>query len=174
MPREQDFSEVYKIQCRSTWYALGCPSPTKMEQRKLIPADENGRTANFRMIEKWMFDNAWTQWADVITAEISVQAEKELVNNKVELIKEQLEQTRTVRNNAYESIKEGKFDSSASAVNAFFKASEAERGLMQIEKVIEDLANSETTELQKQFRELAERAGATMVDAEVVEEKEDE
>lgn len=174
MPRTDEFSEVYKIQCRSTWYALGCPSPTKMEQRKLIPADENGRTANFRMIEKWMFDNAWTQWADVITAEISVQAEKDLINDKVELIKEQLEQTRVVRNNAYASIKEGKFDSSASAVNAFFKASEAERGLMQIEKVIEDLANSETADLQKQFRELAERAGTTMVDAEVIEEKEDE
>lgn len=173
MAFREEFSEVYKIQCRSTWYALGCPSPTKMEQRKLIPADENGRTANFRMIEKWMFDNAWTQWADVITAEISVQAEKDLINDKVELIKEQLEQTRVVRNNAYASIKEGKFDSSASAVNAFFKASEAERGLMQIEKVIEDLANSETADLQKQFRELAERAGST-IDAEVVEEKEDE
>lgn len=122
-----------------------------------------------------MFDNAWTQWADVITAEISVQAEKELVNDKVELIKEQLEQTRIVRNNAYESIKEGKFDSSASAVNAFFKASEAERGLMQIEKVIEDLAKSESADLQQRFRELAERAGATTVEAEdITEEKEGE
>ena len=174
MPHPNEFSEVYKIQCRSTWYALGCPSPTKMEQRKLIPADENGKTAGWRMIERWMFDNAWTQWADVITAEISVQAEKELVHDKIELIKEQLEQTRVVRNNAYASIKEGEFDSSASAVNAFFKASEAERGLMQIEKVIEELAKSESEDLKKEFIELAARAGATMVDAEVVEEKEDE
>lgn len=173
MAYKEEFSETYKILVRSTWYALGCPSPTKMENRKLIPADENGKTASIRLIEKWMLDNAWTQWADVITAEISVQAEKELVKDKVELIKEQLEQTRVIRNNAYESIKEGEFDSSASAVNAFFKASEAERGLMQIEKIIVELAKSESTDLQQRFRELAERAGATIVDAEEVKEDEE-
>lgn len=174
MANEQ-YSEVYKIKCRAIWYDNGCPSPRKLEELKILPPDELGRTVRTSELKHWIFDGDWTQWKDVMDSEVATRTEEELLGRKVAVIKEQLEQTKVIRNAAYQNIKDGKFDSSASAVNAFFKASEAERGLMQIEKVIEDLAKRQTSDLQNEFKELAERAGATTVEAEdITEEKEDE
>jgi prophage DNA circulation protein len=136
-----------------------------MEEMKLIPLDERGRQAGATQIRHWI-ESEWHQWRDAMNAELSTKTETELLNRKIEIIKEQLNQTRVVRNQAYAAIKDGKFDTSAAAVSAFFRASQEERGLMQIEKVIEDLAKLQTNDLQTQFRELAERAGATVIDAE--------
>ena len=128
-----------------------------------MPTDEQGRTVELNTLKHWLTDDGWYQWKDDIDAALSVKIEDELLARKVMLIKEQLQQNRVIRNTAFEDITEKPFDSSASAVSAFFKASAEERALMQIEKVIEDLAKTETTDLQKQFRELAERAGASEI-----------
>lgn len=163
------YSDAYKIQCRAIWYDNGCPPLKKFHEMKILPPNEHGITVEVNTLKHWMYDEDWWEWKDAQDAELSIRVEDELLNRKVELIKEQLNQVREVRNEAYQSIKKVGFDSSASAVSAFFKASAEERGLMQIEKVIEDLAKLQTNDLQRQFRELAERAGAS--DIEIVEEE---
>jgi hypothetical protein len=146
----------------------------KLEEMKLVPADEQGRTANAYQITHWFDDFQWTQWRDVMDAELSVQIEKRLMTERMKLVKEQLVQSGKIRRKAYDEIEANGFDSSASAVNAFFKASEEERGLMQIDKMIAELAEKDTVDIQKEFRELAERAGITMVEGEIKEEKGEE
>jgi hypothetical protein len=94
-------------------------------------------------------------------ARVSLKIEDELLARKVILIREQLTQNRIIRTNAFEELASKSFDSSSAAVKAFFEASKEERALMQIEKVIEDLSRAQTPDLQRQFRELAERAGMT-------------
>lgn len=136
----------------------------------IIPADEQGRTANFHQITHWFDDYQWIQWKDTMDAELSVQIEKRLMTERMKLVKEQLEQSGKIRRKAFAEIEEKGFDSSASAVQAFFKAADSERGLMQIDKMIAELAEKDTVDIQKEFRELAERAGLT-IDGEVKEEK---
>lgn len=170
---KDEYSDSYKFTCRAIWYAYGCPSPNKLVEMKVLPPNEQGVTVDANSLRHWRENEAWTQWKDVMDAEVSIRVEKDLVNDRIAIIKEQLEQTRQVRNSAYNDIKDGNYDSSASAVSAFFKASEAERGLMQIEKVIEDLAKMQTVDVRKRMKELAERAGATIVDADVEETEEE-
>lgn len=154
---------------RAVWYANGCPSIKKLEEMKLVPADEQGKVANYHQITHWFDDEQWTQWRDVMNAELSVQIEKRLMTERMKLVKEQLDQSGKIRRKAYAEIEEHGFDSSASAVSAFFKASEEERGLMQIDKMIAELAEKDTAEIQREFKELAERAGLTMVEGEIKE-----
>jgi hypothetical protein len=155
---------------RGIWYSNGCPSIKKLNEMKLVPADEQGRTANAYQITHWFDDFQWTAWRDVMDAELSVQIEKRLMTERMKLVKEQLEQSGKIRRKAFAEIEEKGFDSSASAVQAFFKAADSERGLMQIDKMIAELAEKDTVDIQKEFRELAERAGLT-IDGEVKEEK---
>jgi hypothetical protein len=138
----------------------------KMGNLKIIPPDESGRIVGVSVLQGWVTQGDWFQWKDIQDAELGTMVESELLNRKIEVIKEQLAQTKVVRDKAYEAIKDGKFDTSASAVAAFFRAGETERGLMQIEKWFEEYSKTQTSDLQKQFRELAERAGATIVDGE--------
>lgn len=168
-----EFSDAYKIQCRAVWYEHGCPSPRKAEENKIFPPDEQGRVVGAAQLRHWIEDLQWYQWKDDMDASLSIRVEDELLARKIMLIKEQLNQVRIVRNTAYDEIVKNGFDTAAAAGNAFFKSLTEERSLLQIEKVIEDLSKSETSELQKQFRELAERAGSTIINAEE-EEKEDE
>ena len=162
------------MQVRAIWFKMGCPIPRIMEEKKAIPIDEMGRVASEYSIQGWIKDEDWRSWGEGLNAEISVKIEDELLSDRIAIVREQLRQTKEVRNVAFESIKKGNFDTSASAVTAFFKASEAERGLMQLDKMIMDLEKKQTPDLQREFRELAERAGADTTDAEVIEEKEDE
>jgi hypothetical protein len=165
-----NYSDTYKIRCRAIWYDNGCPSPKKIVEQNLLPPDESGETVGEFTLGHWLKSEGWYEWKGVMDAELSVRVEEKLLDSKIKLIEEQLEQNNKIRNKAFEDIKEKGFDSTASAVSAFFKASAEERGLMQIQKVIEDLSRLQTGDLQQKFRELAERAGAT-VDG--IEEKEE-
>ena len=157
------------MRVRAVWYDAGCPPLKRFEKMNIIPADEQGAVVGIAPIKHWMAEDAWAQWKDVQDAALSLRIESELMTRRMKLVKEQLDQSSSVRRRAYKEIEEKGFDTSASAVQAFFKAAEAERGLMQIERVIEDLTRKETPDLQKEFRELAERAGATMIDGEEIE-----
>lgn len=179
MPRNVFHSEAYKIQIRALWYQHGCLPARKAIELNVFPPDEQGNVVSESALGHWIGDDSsWHEWRDVMDAELSVKVENELLRDRMEIIKEQLKQSREIRNEAAEHIINKGFDSSAAAVSAFFKSTAEERGLMQIQKVIEDLSKLETTALQKKFKELAERSEATddkfsrfrEMDAEVAEE----
>ena len=167
------YSETYKIECRAAWYQHECPSPRRTVELNILPEDEQGKKADETALTRWMKEDSWSQWADGMNADLSVRVEEKLLQNRVALIEEQLEQNKKIRDKAFEEIRENGFDSSAAAVSAFFKSSAEERGLMQVQKVIEDLARLESGDLQKKFRDLARRADATAIEGEVIPEKEE-
>lgn len=162
----ESYSDPYKMSVRAIWYSNGCPSIKKLIEMNIIPPDEQGRIVNAYQIKHWFDDEQWIQWRDVINAELSVQIEKRLMTERMKLVKEQLDQSGKIRRKAFAEIEEKGFDSSASAVNAFFKSMEEERGLMQIDKMIAELTEKDTATIQREFKELAERAGITIIDAE--------
>jgi len=154
---------------RAAWYANGCPSIKKFSEAKLVPADDDGKVANAGAITHWFDDNQWTQWKDAMDAELSVRIEERLMTDRMRVIKKQLVISENVVDKAYADIMEKGFDSSASAVKALGDFMEEQRGLMQIDKMIAELTEKPTADIQKEFKELAERAGLTMVEGEIKE-----
>lgn len=167
MPSVSEFSEAYKIKIRAIWYHNDCPSPTKMGNLKIIPPDELGNTVAVGVLQRWVTEGDWFQWKDVMDAELSAQIEKRLITERVRVIKKQLIMVENVIDKAYANIMERGFDSSASAVKALGDFIVEQRGLLQIDKVIEELTDKDTATIQREFRELAERAGLTIMDGEI-------
>ncbi len=163
------YSDAYKMQCRAAWYANGSPSPKKCMELKIMPADEQGRVVEHGTLKHWFTMEYWYEWKDEQDARLSMKIDDELLAHRMGVVKEQLAQVRVVRNTAYDEIVTKGFDTSASAVKGFFSSMEEERGLMQIEKVIKDLSEKETSDLQREFRELAERSDG-VVDGDVEDE----
>lgn len=173
MPRN-DFSEAYKIQCRAVWYDNGCPSVPRTIEMNILPADEHGITVGHTSLRHWM-EEGWLQWRDVMNAEVATQSERVIVQNRIALIEKQLNQNVSIADKAYAQTMREPFDSSAAANQAFYRSSAEVRGLMQVQKVIEDMTRLETGDIKQKIKELTERGSATVSDIiEVIEAEEKE
>lgn len=157
------YSNAYIYKCRAIWYEYGSPSARVAIDRNIFPPDEFGRVVEHGTLKHWITDLDWYPWKDEQDAALASKIDDELVARKFMLVKEQLAQSREVRNKAFLHLKETEFDSSAAASGAFFKASEQERNLVGIESFIEKISKMQTPEIKQRFKELAERAQATDV-----------
>ena len=157
-----DFSEAYKILCRSIWYDRGCPSSNKLLE--VLPPDELGEVPGLSALRHWMDDGNWHDWREVMDAELSVKAEEKIIQTRIKQIEDQLNKNIAIGDKAFKEIMEKPFDSSAAANQAWFKSTAEARGLMQIQKVIEDMTKLETPDIKQKIKELAERANATAVE----------
>ena len=173
MPRSQSFSDVYKIKVRALWFKHGCLSARETLELNVLPADENGIVVPEGTLKHWMHDEL-VEWKDVMIARVSEESDEKVIQSRVKEIERQLNRNVAISDKAFSEIMDKPFDSSAAANQAFFKANYEVRGLMQVQKVIEDLARMETPEIKSKMNELAKRASETVVDGEVAEEKEND
>lgn len=164
MPRNYTvFSEAYKIECRAIWYANGCLPANRAIEKNIFPKDEQGNVVNDNALTHWIKEDGWREWKDVMDADLATRTEEAVLETRVKLIQKQLENNVAISDKAFKHIMKEPFDSSAAANMAFFKANAEVRGLMQVQKVIEELTKLETPDIQQRFKELAERAGATII-----------
>lgn len=158
------YSESYIEQVFVTWYESGRLPARDLLSLESFPKDEHGRTPVRRVIELWVNERAWRERADVLDARASTQIEDELVALKVAMLRKQASQAAEIREKAFDHIIEEGFDSSASAVSAFKLATEIERSTLGISKIIQKLAEMDDEEVMQTVKELAERAGSTVLD----------
>ena len=174
MPRSYNkFSEAHKIKCRAIWYKHGSRSARETLAMGVIPLDEIGEMVGEGTLAHWIHDE-WPQWKDAKDADLDVALGDKIIKSRVEEIERQLFRNIEISDKAFSEIMGKPFDSSAAANQAFFKANYEVRGLMQVQKVIEDLARMETPEIKSKMNELAKRASETTIEGEVAEEKENE
>lgn len=174
MPRSYDkFSDAYKIKCRALWYKQGCRTARETVDLNILPPDEQGNVVGEGTLKHWIHDD-WVEWKDVMDSRLSLAVEDKVIQSRVKEIERQLNRNVAISDKAFSEIMDKPFDSSAAANQAFFKANYEVRGLMQVQKVIEDLARMETPDIKSKMNELAKRASETVVDGEVSEEKEEE
>lgn len=158
MPRSYDkFSDAYKIKCRALWYKQGCRSARETLELKVLPPDEVGNTVSEGSLAHWIHDE-WVEWKDVMDSRLSLAVEDKVIQSRVKEVERQLNRNIAISDKAFSEIMDKPFDSSAAANQAFFKANYEVRGLMQVQKVIEDLARMETPEIKEKMNELAKRA----------------
>jgi hypothetical protein len=121
-------------------------------------------------VEAWVTERGWRERADVLDARAETKIDDDLVALKVNALRKQASQAAAVREKSLNYILDNEFDSSASAVSAFFKAAELERVTLGISKTIQKLSEMDDDEVLQTVKELAERAGGNIIDADTPEE----
>jgi hypothetical protein len=169
------YVENYIEECFEVWYASGRPQATKFIESDACPVDRYNRKPVRRIIEEWVNERGWRERADVLDAQAETKINDKLVALKVHALNKQASQAAAVRQLAFDYLLENGFDSSASAVAAFIKASEMELGTLGVSKTLKRLSEMQDDEVLSAVKELAERAGATtIIDASEVQEEDAE
>lgn len=152
-----EYTEEYKQICFQTWYSAGRPSATT-RIREIIPEDMYGRKPVTSMIDAWRKDMMWDFRADELDAKALAIVDDDLVMQKVEMLRRQAERARTISERAMESLLTDGFDSSASAVNAYFRGTEEERLTRGIGDMIVKMSKMSDADLKDEIIKRLQRA----------------
>lgn len=171
--RTISYDEQYVEQMFVFWYNSGRMKAVQLIELPECPKDKFGRIPVRRVVEAWVNERGWRERADILDAMAETKINDELVALKVSMLRKQAAQAAEVRQRAFDYLVNEPFDSSASAVSAFFKSAELERITLGISKTIERLSQMDDDEVLQKVRELAERAGSTILDADEVPTEED-
>lgn len=162
--RWTEYTDAYIEKCFVVWYENQCTSIKKYLEADYFPPDELGRKPSLSTLASWFDERGWWIRKDELDARASIQIDDKLVAQKVMMLEEQAAIYRQIRKKAADHLLENPFDSSAAAVSALVKASQEERIVRGISKTIQRLAELGDDELMKEIKELAERAGADVID----------
>ena len=157
------YSNEYKEKCFVAWYSNKRPVSTA-KTREIIPDDEKGRKPNYPMLARWIKELGWNERADELDAKAMVLVDEVLVNQKADMLKRQALDAFEIANKAREHIITEGFDTAASAVNAYFKATEEERTTRGLGDFIVKVSRMSNEELQKRITDMANRASGDFDD----------
>ena len=155
-PRNQAFSQEFRERCFLAWMAAGCPF-----QIKNVPfPEENGRRPSTHTVHQWMDFYDWQGRADEINARAVEVANTQIVMSKADILRKQFEDSVQIADRAKEYLldSEAGFDSSASAVSAYYKATEEIRRSVGISELIERLSRMSDAEVEKEIMDRIRRA----------------
>lgn len=154
--RYAEFTTNYIEKAFETWFAAGRPANNRLLE--ILPKDEHGRLPGIAALNKWKIDYLWSIRADDLDSKAIAIAEDALVMQKAEMLKRQADNAFKIAAKALEFIIGDDFDSSASAVNAYFRATEEERMTKGISQMIVKMSKMQDSELAETVIDLLRRA----------------
>lgn len=165
----REYTEEYKEICFQAWYLAGRPSAVG-RIRDILPEDVNGRKPVVSMIDAWRKDRMWDFRADDMDAKALAIVDNDLVMQKVEMLRRHAERARTLSEKAMTFLVEDGFDSSASAVNAYFRGTEEERLTRGIGDMIVKMSKMSDADLKDEIIKRLQRASENnqIIETEVV------
>lgn len=152
------YSDNYKKICFDAWVMNSRPTMDRL--RELIPADNYDRKPNPAELRKWRKNLDWDMKADIVDAKVEEQSLDLLVQKKHELLKVQLEQVTKVSKKALDYLmaeEDGGFDSSASAVQAFYRGMEEQRKIAGFSDLLEKLESMTNNQVRDEIIALITR-----------------
>lgn len=156
MPRFHSYSQNYMRQCFDAWYLAGRPSiPARV--REIIPENEDGRKPVPSLIGKWMIQGMWDERADELDARAMEKVDNKLVDKKAKILIKHQEAAAKIQVKALEKMLADGFDSSAAAVNAYFRATEEERKTQGFSDLLERLDKMTNNDVEREIREKLQR-----------------
>jgi hypothetical protein len=160
------YSQQYKEACFQAWYSSGRPTQVKVLE-EILPEDEYGRKPNIDVIRLWRKEDNWDSRADMLDEKVSKKMDTFLVDQKVEMLKQQARRARIIQEKGLEYLEENGFDSSSSAVAAIIKGAELERisfgisdTILKLSKLSDEELLDETQKLLSKFLE----SGSNVID----------
>lgn len=166
-PRNKAFSPEYKEKCFLAWLAAG--SPYHIHDYSVFPDDEFGRKAPRLRIRKWMVEEDWRGRADYVEDKAIEVATKDIINIKADILRKHFEDSVKIAEKALAKLTQDDFDSSASAVAAYFRATEEQRRAVGISEIIEKMTKMTNEELEREILDRIRRAteAGQIIDGEV-------
>jgi hypothetical protein len=164
------FSEDYINTCFTVWYSLGQPVNMSLVIDK-IPESPDGNKPTKLTLSKFKMDYGWVERADVLNAKAVEIVEHQMVDQKAVLLKKQMEDALAVNEVAKNYILDNGFDSSASAVNAFFKSAEEVRTVVGVSAMLTKISKMSEEELRARAEKLLQRKNS--VEGEIMAEEDD-
>lgn len=153
------FSDTYKKQCFDAWYLAGRPSEIS-RVRSLIPPNEDGNVPSLGVLNRWRNEMAWEMYADDLDSRAIQLSDNNLIATKVAMLKQHQEDAATIAKKALDAITANGFDSSASAVTAYFRATEEQRKTAGFSDLLERLDKMTNNDVEAEIRALLSRASA--------------
>jgi hypothetical protein len=150
------FDDNYIEQAFQQWYALNQPSNMELQQEAL-PETPEGRKPGNALLRQYRDTYGWRERADGLNALAIQKADVAAVDNKARLIERQAMQTREIVDRAREKILEEGFDTTASAVKAYFTGIEQERLLVGISNMMVQVSKMTPEKLEARALELLRR-----------------
>ena len=130
-----EYSEDYINTCFTVWYSAGQPTNMNLVIEKM-PSSVDGNVPSKATLARFRSEYGWDERADALNTQAIEKVEHELVDNKAILLRQQMEDALAINAKAKEHILESGFDSSSSAVQAFFKSSEEARLVIGISQML--------------------------------------
>ena len=146
------YDQNYIRQCFDAWYLSGRPQTPK-DIKSIIPVYEpTGKKPSPSEIRRWVVEGAWDIWADELDARAMILLDDGLVNKKAEMLKRHQKDAETIALKALNHLKGSDgFDSSAAAVNAYFKATEEQRKTAGFSDLLERLDKMTNNDVEKEI-----------------------
>ena len=150
------------------WVGAGSPFQIKPHM-DIFPLDEYGRKVNPGTLLNWISRYDWHGRAEILEAKAIEVANEQIISIKATILRQQFEDARRIADKALTHMVSGTFDSSASAVSAYFRATEEQRRAVGISEIIEKMTKMSDAELEKEILERIRQAtnAGQIIDGEV-------
>lgn len=152
------YSLEFIEKCFITWYSLKNRPTDYRAIARILPEDEHGRRPSRTIVIKWYARHKWGERADRLDAKAIEKVENTLINQKAKLLQRQAEDAFVLANKAHTHLISGTFDTSAAAVNAYFRATEEIRKVVGLSDLLQRLGEMSDEEVQEEIKRRLVRA----------------
>ena len=167
------FTPEYREQAFAMWYASNkCTLDSLV---LMLPETEHGEKPQYSTVVSWKHDGRWVERAANLDLEVQTQLERELVGQRVEMMKRHAEFAQEIVEKAMEKLRVGGFDTSASAVAALRVGFDEEKKSRGMEVALTRIAQMDDEQLNKTFIAMLGKVGnidLDTIDGDVEEEDE--
>jgi len=125
---------------------------------EIFPVAEDGRTATVYTLHGWRKKYAWDLHADELDTKAIQIRDDYLVVRKSDILKKQADDAFLLANKALNFLISGSFDSSSSAVTAYFRATEEVRMAIGISELVEKMSKMSDDELKEEIAKRLQQA----------------
>ena len=136
------------------------------EFMEIFPTADDGRKPTIHALKKWRQMYDWDVHADDLDSKAIQIRDDYLVTTKADILKKQADDAAMIAEKALKYLVSGTFDSSASAVSAYFRATEEQRLAIGISELVVKMSKMSNDELEKEIASRLSRL--EIVDAEEV------
>lgn len=136
--------------CFTAWYNAGRPDAMK-NYMEIFPVDVHGRSPTIHSLKKWRKLYGWDEYADGLDSKALQIRDDYLIMTKANILKKQADDAALIADKALKYLVSGTFDTSSSAVSAYFRATEEQRLAIGISELVVKMSKMGNDELEREI-----------------------
>ena len=173
MDRTRQYSDSYIKNVFTVWYQNDRKNFSSILDK--LPKDEHGRVPAVAILQQWRRKYDWDTQANEMDSQVSTLIKNDLISRKADILRQQAQDSFEIAQKAKEFIVSGSFDTSAAAVNAYFRATEELRKVIGISDFMMKVGKMTDEQIQDEIQNYMRRgvdSGQIGEDGEIIEDNE--